>query len=172
MTTRSTVIGIFSINTLLLVASGVFTFMIFQTLTRIAEMEQKNEMIIQQPYLSEDTRTEQKELLERSQALSRTFVQDPDKSIELIQEIEALAVDSEIDLEVHLDEKNQQPVGNLSLVPIEFEGSGPWAGVVAFQRALRETKPGFFLDEIALTNQAGDAVHFTLNYTLIWQGNL
>lgn len=172
MTTKTNVILIFAINTLLIVGAVILTSMIFQTLNAVAEMEQKNEMIIQQPYLSENIRTEQKLLLERSEQVSQVFIQDPNKSISLIQEIEALAVNSEINLEVHLDEKSLQPVDNLSLVPIEFDGSGPWSGVIAFQRALRKTKPGFFLDEMALTNQAGDSVHFTLNYTLLWQGKL
>lgn len=172
MNNTTKVILVYSLNIMLLIGSAIFSVMIFQTLSQVAEMEQKNEIIIKQPYLSEQTRAEQKELLARSKIITQTFIQDPGNSIELIQAIESLAVNSGIDLEVHLDEKSQQPIGSVSLVPIEFDGSGPWSGFVAFQRALRETQPGFFLDQMALTNQPGDSVHFTLNYTLLWQGKL
>lgn len=172
MTTKTTVILIYSFNSILLVGSVLVSSLIFKTLGKIADMEQKNDMVIQQPYLSEHIRAEQNALLERSQRLSKIFIQDPNQSIGLIQEIEALAVDSNINLEVHLDEKNQQPFGSVSLVPIEFDGTGSWDGFITFQRALRDTKPGFFLDEVALSNQSGNTIQFSLNYTLLWLGNL
>lgn len=172
MNRRTNVITIFSIDILLLMSSGVIIYFIFGTLGELKEVEQKNNTIIQHPYLSEDVREEQKELLSRAEATTDIMIQDPEQSIGLIQEIEGLALESEIDLEVRLNEQDQQPIGNLTLVPIQFTGSGPWAGVISFQRALRESKPGFFLNSVSLSNEAGDTVRFTLSYELLWQGKL
>lgn len=172
MTRKTNVIAIFSLDVLLLVGGAVLIYFIFGALTQLSEVERKNSSSIQHPYLSEDIREQQKELLVRSETTTDSIIQDPEQSIELIQEIEALAVDSDIDLEVRLNEQDQVPVGALTLVPIQFTGNGSWTGVISFQRAIRQKKPGFFLNAISLSNGPGDIVRFTLSYELLWQGKL
>lgn len=172
MTRRTNVIIIFSLDSLLLIGCGLIIYLIFGTLGELKEIEQKNDSIIQHPYLSEDIRAEQKELLARAEKTTNILIQDPEESIGLIQEIESLAVESDIDLEVRLNEQDQQTIGDLTLVPIQFTGSGPWEGVISFQRALRQKKPGFFLNSVSFSNEAGDTVRFTYSYELLWQGKL
>lgn len=172
MTKKTNVITIFSLDALLLIGSGVIIYFIFGSLTSLQEIETKNNSIIQHPYLSEDIREQQKNLLSRSELVSDRMIQDPEQSIALIQEIEALAVASGLDLEVRLNEQDQQPIGSLTLVPIQFTGNGPWEGVISFQQALRQSKPGFFLSSESLSNEPGNTVRFTLAYELLWQGKL
>lgn len=172
MTKRTITITIFSLDALLLVGSLVLIYFIFGALTSLQEIETKNNSIIQHPYLSEDVREQQKNLLSRSEVITNSMIQDPEQSIELIQEIEALAVGSGLDLEVRLNEQDQQPIGSLTLVPIQFIGNGPWEGVISFQQALRQSKPGFFLSSESLSNEPGNTVRFTLSYELLWQGEL
>lgn len=172
MNRKTNVITIFSLDVLLLLGCGVIIYLIFGTLSELKEVEQKNNSIIQHPYLSEEIRVEQKGLLSRAEKTTTSVIQNPEESIALIQEIEALAIEANIELEVRLNEQDQRPIGTLTLVPIQFTGSGPWEGVIAFQRALRQSKPGFFLNSVSLSNESGNMVRFTYSYELLWQGKL
>lgn len=170
MTRKFNVILIFSINAIGLMGCGVLTYMILANLNELQSIQQKNESIIHHPYLSQLVRTQQKDLLQRSQIITDRMVQDPKQSIQLIQEIESLAASSDVVLEVQLNEQQQEAIPPLSSVPIQFSGHGSWQGVELFLRTLREEKPGFFVNTISLSNETGDSVRFTLNYSLLWQG--
>lgn len=172
MTKPSHVIFILGVDVICLAGSITMVFMIFDTLKKIQSIEQENTAILQQPYFSEDVRSEQKNLLIRSQSLTNLYIQDPTQSIDVIQEIEALAVKNNLQLAVRLEEDNQQTVGALTAIPIRFTGSGPWIGLMEFQKELQLKKPGFFLDSASLTNQEDDQVAFNLHYTILWQGEL
>lgn len=172
MKKNPSIIFLIIINSGLLLALLGGVYMTYEQVKHIEEIQTKISQGSNHPYLSNNTRIEQRQLLQKARQISSTFTQEPSSTLELIHEIEELALDASVPIKIGLNANTQQNKDGVVIVPMEIRGSGTWEGLLQFENTLRNKKPGFFLDSMDIADQANDQLEFKLTYTVVWRGNL